>query len=244
MHSPSRESAPAARNTVEQDVIREYAAAREGAPMSTGRGGIGNISQESSRSRSRPAAAVYSTGRGGAGNIISGDARRPEQIDVEARRHTVPHDGPYVASLMIFIPSDASADTQPAAALPSAPLLSKANSAHSRYSRSSGRPERGTASTAFPDSGYSSCTPRRTRCACTSKATSILYAFVLICGLSEIQSFTYLLHFISKFISIIRLHIGLNSADRQTDPYVNSLLVDYAVQLASDVHLSTWFMEC
>ncbi|KJA14266.1 hypothetical protein HYPSUDRAFT_49329 [Hypholoma sublateritium FD-334 SS-4] len=93
LRSPSRDPAPAAGDAAEQDVIREYTAAHEGAPVSSGRGGIGNITH--SRSRSRPPPAVHSTGRGGAGNIVPGDGLRPEVIDAEERRHVAPHEGPH-----------------------------------------------------------------------------------------------------------------------------------------------------
>ncbi|KJA13777.1 hypothetical protein HYPSUDRAFT_209258 [Hypholoma sublateritium FD-334 SS-4] len=85
LRSPLAVDPSPARNPAEQDVVREYAAAHEGAPVSSGRGGLGNISQGSSRAPAIPPAAVYSTGRGGAGNMLPGDARRVEQIDVEAQ---------------------------------------------------------------------------------------------------------------------------------------------------------------
>ncbi|KJA16534.1 hypothetical protein HYPSUDRAFT_58156 [Hypholoma sublateritium FD-334 SS-4] len=95
LRSPSRDSA-LARDPVEQDVIRKYIVAHEDAPVSSGRGGIGNISRGSPRSRSRPPAA-YTTGRGGASIIIPGDTHRAEQIDQETRGPMVPHSGPYSA---------------------------------------------------------------------------------------------------------------------------------------------------
>ena len=101
LRSPVRDSAPA-HDPAEQDVVRLYAAAHEGAPVSSGRGGLGNISQGASRPVVPPPAAVYSTGRGGAGNILPGDSRRAEQIDTEERRRAFPYDGPYVLPLILI----------------------------------------------------------------------------------------------------------------------------------------------
>ncbi len=104
MRSPVRDATPG-HDPAEQDVVREYAAAHEGAPVSSGRGGLGNISQGASAA-SRPVvslpAAVYSTGRGGAGNILPGDSRRAEQIDAEERRRAVTYDGPYVLPMVLI----------------------------------------------------------------------------------------------------------------------------------------------
>ncbi|KDR70680.1 hypothetical protein GALMADRAFT_254722 [Galerina marginata CBS 339.88] len=89
LRSPSRDPKPRAEvEAAEQEVIRDYVAAHEGAAFSSGRGGLGNIN----RSRSRdPAASItstpkFSTGRGGAGNIVSGDGQVAESIDDEERR--------------------------------------------------------------------------------------------------------------------------------------------------------------
>ncbi|KAF9549919.1 hypothetical protein CPC08DRAFT_793465 [Agrocybe pediades] len=110
LRSPSR--GPAAGNPSidvrEEEVIREYVAANEGAIRSSGRGGLGNFSDRSrsrdpaspsavhSRSRSRdPGTPIrFSTGRGGAGNIQSGDGHIAEIIDEDERRvHRTPNEG-------------------------------------------------------------------------------------------------------------------------------------------------------
>jgi len=83
IHSPSRDASrdSGARGVseYEKQVIHDHLVAEQGAPHSSGRGGLGNMS--TSRSRSRGPASpplVHSTGRGGIGNI------KPGHGDVES----------------------------------------------------------------------------------------------------------------------------------------------------------------
>ncbi|KDR71295.1 hypothetical protein GALMADRAFT_254096 [Galerina marginata CBS 339.88] len=99
LRSPSRDPKPRAEiEQAEKDVIREYAAAHEGAVYSSGRGGIGNMNRSRSRdpsatntttnpsSHTTHSSVKHSTGRGGAGNILSGDGHHADSIDEAERR--------------------------------------------------------------------------------------------------------------------------------------------------------------
>ncbi|KAF9475298.1 hypothetical protein BDN70DRAFT_883874 [Pholiota conissans] len=103
LHSPSRDGSRVrpTPDAAEQEVIRDYVAAHENVPFSSGRGGIGNIARSRSRdpnSDARTATSpvrhttthishtVHSTGRGGAGNIYPGDGISADVIDEQARR--------------------------------------------------------------------------------------------------------------------------------------------------------------
>jgi len=77
VRSPSRDASKVAEERAyEEAILRKRRQEREGQPLSSGRGGTGNISRDPSRSRSRardpnshPPAYETGVGRGGAGNI-------------------------------------------------------------------------------------------------------------------------------------------------------------------------------
>jgi len=73
----------------DETVVRQHLAADEAVPHSTGRGGIGNINLNRSRSRdpnnlNHSTSTLHSTGRGGVGNIHHG-APISEAVDEEER---------------------------------------------------------------------------------------------------------------------------------------------------------------
>ncbi|KAJ2911498.1 hypothetical protein MD484_g8914, partial [Candolleomyces efflorescens] len=70
LRSPSRD-ATRAPDAHEKEVLESYAAHQGEGPVSTGRGGLGNINRSRSRDHSRTR--TVTTGRGGAGNIRDGD---------------------------------------------------------------------------------------------------------------------------------------------------------------------------
>jgi len=76
----------------EAEIIRNHAVAIQEVPQYTGRGGLGNIRVNRSRSRgpatpnsANPTPPPRSTGRGGAGNMFVGDAHVPELKEEEER---------------------------------------------------------------------------------------------------------------------------------------------------------------
>ncbi|KAF9523686.1 hypothetical protein CPB83DRAFT_839520 [Crepidotus variabilis] len=86
MRSPSRDPAsPTAASERENEIIRKSIAAEENAPHSSGRGGLGNITGNRSRSRDGHVTPIHSSGRGGAGNMHLGHAIS-ETIDEEERK--------------------------------------------------------------------------------------------------------------------------------------------------------------
>lgn len=83
LRSPSRDASRGP-DRHEKQVIENYIASQQDGPISTGRGGLGNIN----RSRSRdPSSVRVSTGRGGAGNIHSDDAGYAVNASDEVERH-------------------------------------------------------------------------------------------------------------------------------------------------------------
>jgi len=100
VRSPSRDaSKDAADRAYEEEILRQRREQRNNLPVSSGRGGTGNISAEQSRSRSRePRASMDSgLGRGGLGNIEEvrhfphhrhGDL---EKLDEEERTDAIKH---------------------------------------------------------------------------------------------------------------------------------------------------------
>jgi len=93
VRSPSRDPAKeAAERVYEEEVLRKSREHREKYGLSSGRGGVGNISRSRSRSREPGFAATgayEASGRGGAGNIHSHDhvhiAGELEKLDEEER---------------------------------------------------------------------------------------------------------------------------------------------------------------
>ncbi|EAU82241.2 hypothetical protein CC1G_12029 [Coprinopsis cinerea okayama7 len=91
LRSPSRDVSKGP-DRVEKEVIDSYVASQQDAPVSIGRGGLGNIN----RSRSRdPTSVRVSTGRGGAGNIHNDEAGYGVNAtdEVERKKHDVPSEG-------------------------------------------------------------------------------------------------------------------------------------------------------
>jgi len=76
----------------EREILQRHADAREEVPLSTGRGGFGNISASRSRSRST-GPALHSSGRGGAGNIQHG-LGNPEQTEILEEQERLKHAHP------------------------------------------------------------------------------------------------------------------------------------------------------
>lgn len=83
LRSPSREGGRVP-DKHEREVIEQYTASHGEAPVSHGRGGLGNISGSRSRSRDQSRTRI-ATGRGGAGNIREGadgyDANAADEIE-------------------------------------------------------------------------------------------------------------------------------------------------------------------
>ncbi|KAN0139328.1 hypothetical protein V8E53_002829 [Lactarius tabidus] len=67
----------------DRDLISAIDSAHETGVISTGRGGLGNITRPDSKSRSRSRDPVNSSGRGGAGNLYIGDPVENRILEVE-----------------------------------------------------------------------------------------------------------------------------------------------------------------
>jgi len=90
IRSPSRDDRKVPNS--EKDVIEEYKRSQEGAPVSSGRGGVGNIS----RSRTRDSATipiVPSTVRGGVGNIVAGNGSVAKSDFKDEKHHSTVQGG-------------------------------------------------------------------------------------------------------------------------------------------------------
>jgi len=86
LRSPSRDGQKT-RDVEEDVIIREYRMSQEGAPVSTGRGGIGNISRSRSREPAASNPTFHSTGRGGVGNLVEDEESLPESIDEDLKKY-------------------------------------------------------------------------------------------------------------------------------------------------------------